>query len=119
MKRVIAPIAAVLLVLAMAGPVAADPIDKSQFPHVYETWCADGTVIPNQNAHGVPGWNNPWLPGDTPWLLMGYTVTWDGGSYVRPLPPGLAGNGKLFGPCMSRLAGTSIWEITDGWWLQR
>jgi hypothetical protein len=115
-RRVIALIAAALLVLTIAGPVAADPIDKSQFPTVYEITCGPGTVVPDQYAHGVPGWDVAWKPGDnnTPWLLLGFTMTWDGGSYVRPLPPGLADNGKLIGPCEIAADG-----ITDAWFLQR
>jgi hypothetical protein len=120
-RRVIALIASVLLVLTIAGPVVADPINKAQFPNVYVFTCEDGTEIPAQNAHGVPGWGLDWEPGDTPWLLMGFTVTWDGGSYVRPLPPGLAGTGKLFGPCKFGLFGTpeSAWPFTDAWFLKR
>jgi hypothetical protein len=90
---VIAPIAAALLVLTIAGPVSADPVDKDQFPNLYVTTCPDGTLVPDQSpAHATPGWGIDWEPGDTPWLLMGYTVTIDDVPvYTRPLPSGLEG----------------------------
>ena len=120
MRRVIALIAAALLALTMAGPVAADPIDKSQFPNVYVvTDCGDETEVPTQNAHGIPGWGIEWAPGDTPWLLMGYTITGDGWSDIKPLPPGLVGNAKLYGPCTINTVPIGTWEITDAYFLQR
>lgn len=121
MRRAIALIAAALLVLAIAGPVAADPIGKSNWPHVYVITCTDGTVVPDQFAHGVPGWDIDWAPGDTPWLLMGYKLTLNDGSgeYVSPLrAAGLVGNGKLVGPCTITADGAA-WVITDAWFLKR
>jgi hypothetical protein len=116
-RRVIAPIAAALLALTIAGPVAADPINKSQFPHVYTIRCTDGTLIPDQNAHGVPGWGLDWEPGDTPWLLMGYTVVFpDGSTVVVPPPSGL--QGRLSGPCTIALVGQEPF-ITDAYFLHR
>jgi hypothetical protein len=117
---VIALIAAALLALTMAGPVAADPIGKSQFPNLYEIDCkAAGGGVTFQNAHGVPGWDTSWAPGDTPWLLLGYTITGDGWSDVRPLPPGLDRRGKLYGPCTINTIPEGSWEITEAYFLQR
>ena len=122
MRRVIAPIAAALLALSIAGPVAADPtVQQKLWPHEYVVTCSDvaATEVPNQVAHGVPGWGLDWAPGDTPWLLLGFTMTWDGGSYVKPTPPGLVDNGKLIGAC------TITWDnpwgttIKDAYFLQR
>jgi hypothetical protein len=119
-RRVIALIAAALLVLTIAGPVAADPVNKSQFPHVYVTTCQNGEIVPDQMAHAVPGWDVNWQPGDTPWLLMGYTVHFaDGGSYVKPTPPGLVGNGKLFGPCTLTWNDPGGGYISDAYFMQR
>lgn len=121
MRRVIAPIAAALLALTIAGPVAADPtVQQKQHPLVWVVTCTDATVIPDQYAHGAPGWGIDWAPGDTPWLLMGYTATnkVDGGVFVTPLPAGLVGNGKLVGPCVLTAVG-SEWLITDGYFLRR
>lgn len=120
MRRVIALIAAALLALTMAGPVAADPIGKSQFPNVYViTDCEDETEVPTLNAHGIPGWGIDWAPGDTPWLLMGYTYTAGDFTFVRPLPPGLVGNEKLYGPCTINTIPEGSWEITEAYFLQR
>lgn len=125
MRRVIAPIAAALLALTIAGPVAADPIvQQKQHPLEWVVTCTDPdtTAVPNQYAHGVPGWGIAWAPGDTPWLLMGYTATniFDSSVvFVSPLhAAGLVGNGKLVGPCELTAEG-SDWLITDGYFLRR
>jgi hypothetical protein len=117
--------AAVLLVLAMAGPVAANPVDKDQFPNLYVTECADGTVVPVQSpAHAIPGWDVNWEPGGTPWNLMGYTYNinladlddpFSGEAvYTHPLGPGL--EGKVYGPC-TILWGTDT-SITNAYFLK-
>ena len=118
MRRVIAPIAAALLVLAVAGPVAADPIGKSQFPNEYKIVC-DG-VVTYQNAHGIPGWDLTWAPRDTPWLLMGYTMTLaTGESFTSSLPPGLDPERKdLVGPCEITTP-TRTWVITEAYFLHK
>jgi len=125
-RRVIAPVAAALLVLTIAGPVAADPtVQQSQFPHVYVTTCAGGEEVPDQFAHNVPGWGINWQPGDTPWLLMGYKVRLADGSDDGSVlfvwqngMPGLVGNGRLFGPCELRWGDPNYW-ISDAWFLHR
>ena len=124
MKRVIAPIAAVLLVLAMAGPVAADPVPKAWFPHVYVTTCHDNpqTQVPDQSAHGVVGWANPWEPGDTPWLLMAYTFVDANGASLFDVPlkaVGLEDNGKLIGPCDISWGDPDGIHIADAYFLRR
>ena len=100
MRRVIALMAAVLLVLAIAGPVAADPtVRQLRLTDVYHTTCPGGIVF-DQFAYGVPGWDASWAPGDTPWLEMSYTLTLaDGRVFTKVSPRGLVGNGKIVGPC--------------------
>jgi len=122
-RRVIAPIAAALLVLTIAGPVAADPTGTAQQSHwtdaVYQIECDDGTVIPDQFAHGVPGWDLDWAPGGTPWILLGYTLNRSSGTtYVKPLPPGLDRTVKLSGPCTITADGWTG-SITNAWFLKR
>jgi len=120
-RRVIALIAAALLALTIAGPVAADPIDKSQFPNVYEIDCTEiGGSVTYQNAHGVPGWDTSWAPGDTPWLLLGYTYNYVGGAIVVPAPRGLDRDGKLYGPCTidKVYPAGATWNITDAYFLR-
>jgi hypothetical protein len=121
---VIAPIAAALLALTFAGPVAADPIGKAQFPHVYVTTCddPDAPAVPEQMAHAVPGWGLDWQPGDTPWLLKGYTVRLADGSIAGVAQagmPGLVGNGKLFGPCTITWGDPDGIYIADAYFMQR
>jgi hypothetical protein len=113
--------AAALLVLTMAGPVLADPVPKSQFPHVYVTTCDDGTVVPDQMAHAVPGWGLDWQPGDTPWLLMGYILhRADGSTAVgRAGLLGLEVNGRLFGPCEITWGDPGGKWISDAYFMQR
>jgi hypothetical protein len=123
-RRVIALMAAVLLVLTIAGPVAADPIPKAWFPHLYVTTCYDNppTQVPTQNAHGVVGWANPWEPGDTPWLLMAYTFVdaHDAPLFDVPLEAvGLDKNGKLIGPCDITWGDPDGIHISDAWFLRR
>lgn len=116
MRRAIALIAAGVLVLAIALPVSAVPI-KNSAP--FDIACADGTEW-SVNAVGVPGWDQDWAPGDVPWLLMGYTVNFDGGSFTKDPPPGLAGNGKLYGPCTITGDGWDPgWSITGAQFLVR
>lgn len=120
MRRVIAPIAAALLALTFAGPVAADPTaQQSRWTDVYQITCGDGTEIPDLFAHGVPGWDVEWAPGGTPWLLMGYNVTIDDVVYVVPLKgAGLDRNEKLVGPCTITTDGLAG-AITDAYFLKR
>ena len=121
MRRVFALIAAMLFALAIAGPVAAAPTPRPDFPTVYEVTCADGTVVPDQYAKNgdLPGWDILWAPGDKPWLLMGYTIDIPGvGSFTKPLPAGLVGDGKLVGPCEVTTAGET-WVIGNAYFLHR
>ena len=124
MRRVIALMAAVLLVLAIAGPVAADPVPKTWFAHLYVTTCYDNppTQVPDQNAHGVVGWANPWSPGDTTWLLMAYTFedVNDKPLFDAPLKAvGLEKNGKLIGPCEITWGDPDGIHISGAWFLRR
>ena len=114
MKRVIAPIAAVLLVLAIAGPVAADPGNPQS--QLYVVTCSGASTTLNVSSR-VPAWDVNWAPGDTPWLLMSYTVTVDGEAvFTEFAPRGLEGNRKLIGPCTIDGAGFSL---TNAYFLRR
>ena len=109
MRRVIAPVAAALLALTIAGPVAADPIDKPQFPTVYVITCEDPTlVVPDQYATTRPGWDVAWAPGNnnTPWILM----------YAPP--PGLVAQGRLIGPCDVAVKGGQT-VMTDAYFFHK
>ena len=105
MRRVIAPVAAALLALTIAGPVAADPSKSptvnSPNTHLYIIDCPKQGLTSYQYAYGVPGWDASWAPGDTPWLEIGYTLFFDDGSpgFTKVTPRGLDGNGKIVGPC--------------------
>lgn len=116
MRRVIVPIAAALLALAVAGPVAADPIVNNPYSHLWVMECGDGPIY--QNAAGTPGWNAPWAPGDTPWLIMSETIVFHDGrqSITNTAPRGL--EGKLFGPCTAEGAdGLAPYSVIDAYFL--
>ena len=112
--------AAALLVLTFAGPVAADPtVRQLRLTDVYHTTCPGGIVF-DQFAYGVPGWDVDWAPGDTPWLLMGYNVTIDD-VVVRVVPvkgAGLVRIDKLVGPCTLTVDGFDG-ALTDAYFLKR
>jgi hypothetical protein len=119
-RRVIAPIAAALLALTIAGPVAADPIVNNPQSHLYVIVCGDVTTY--QNSYGVPGWDASWAPGDTPWLLMSYTLTLKdgGGVFTEDAPRGLDGNGKLYGPCtIDGADGQAPYSISNAYFLRK
>jgi len=120
-RRVIAPIAAALLALTIAGPVAADPSKSptvnSPNTHLYVVDCV-GEELTYQYAYGVPGWDASWAPGDTPWLEMSYTVTTVDGSFTKVSPRGLVGNGKIVGPCTIEAFGwVAGYSITNAYLL--
>ncbi len=118
MRPVIAPIAAALLALAVAGPVAADPIVNNPQSHLYKIVC--GEVTTYQNSYGVPGWDDPWAPGDRPWLLMSYTLTFEdgGGVFTDVAPRGL--DGKLYGPCtIDGADGLAPYSISNAYFLRK
>jgi hypothetical protein len=115
-RRVIAPIAAALLALAIAGPAAADPIVNNPQSHLYEIDC--GGLVTYQNSVGVPGWDASWAPGDTPWLLMSYTVHFRDGreDLTEVAPRGL--DGKLYGPCtIDGADGLAPYSVTNAYFL--
>lgn len=120
MRRAVVFIAAGLLILAIGGPVAAEP-SRNPTLMPYEITCDPG---PDWfvDARGLPGWSQDWGPGDRPALLMGYTVNWGGpepGSATRSAPPGLVTSGQLFGPCeISGDGWDPGWWITDAWFLK-
>ena len=109
MRRVIAPVAAALLALTIAGPAAADPIGESPFTTVYVVTCPDSPVkVADQHAWSRPGWDVDWAPGvnNTPWILM----------YAPP--PGLVAQGRLIGPCDVAVKGGQT-VMTDAYFFHK
>jgi hypothetical protein len=116
MRQVMVPLAAALLALTIAGPAAAEPVVNNPYSHLWDIDCSG--AVTHQNGFGVPGWNVPWAPGDTPWLVMSETVDFHDGrpSITDVAPRGL--EGRLFGPCTAEGAdGLAPYSIRDAYFL--
>lgn len=109
MKALAALLAAGLLILALAAPATAVPVNN---PHAntWEIFCpalgyGDSFTV---TAKGTPGWPTDWSPGVTPiHLVAGDWTGYDSGTpFPGPsvtYPPGLAA--KVIGPCWLHLYG--------------
>ncbi len=109
MKRTFGLLAASVLALSLAGPVAGAPLQNAKMS-TWEIACGGEIGTFTVTAGGIPGWPTDLQRGTTPILFRAgsWTAWQDGVPEAGPVilpPPGLTA--KLVGPCLLHLYGGS------------